>query len=89
MALWLSKLLILVRNVIAPYKDMSLDIQVNYAVTLVSQSEINALGQHRGHFKDQKAGKTSSNLCYYCYMYGNKALKCNKSNAEENTLSHA
>ena len=60
------------KKIIATFKYISLlDIQakhgdtLSYYVTIVSQSEINALGQNGGRFKDRKEGRDILNLCQY------------------------
>ena len=55
-ALWLSKLPTQVRNVVAPYKHLSLDIQAEhedtsaYYPTMAPQTKVNALGPNGGRF---------------------------------------
>ena len=68
-ALWLLRLPAQVRNIIAPYKHLPLDIQAenadtsNYYAMMAPQTEVNALEPNGGCFKDQKEGPSSSNLC--------------------------
>ena len=68
-ALLLLRLPAQVRNIIAPYKHLPLDIQAenadtsNYYATMAPQTEVNALEPNGGCFKDQKEGQSSSNIC--------------------------